>query len=110
MLAAFFEGLPRRLPKGTGELAVAVRTSVKSRLAELNAEMLGREVDHRVPVDIDAMTQMICSRIARFGSIEWARHGDTVRQAIGGLSADLRAFDVEVEGDDDEDTSGEAWE
>jgi hypothetical protein len=111
-IEAFFRGLHRRVPRSEGAEAVQARRRIAERLATLNAQMLGRQVDHRVPVDIDAMALTIAERVDRYGSEDWNRVADgsalieLVRQTVGEISADLReaepAGSTASRGDDDD--------
>ncbi len=94
-IEAFFRGLHRRVPRPESAEAVQARSRIAERLATLNAQMLGRQVDHRVPVDIDAMASTIADRVDRYGSVDWNRVADgsalieLARRTVGEISADL---------------------
>ena len=68
---------------------------------------LGREPDLRVPVDIEEMSATVADRFERFSSADWARgnpsHLDAARQALAEILAELRAFELDDEGDEDQD-------
>ncbi|MEM7286570.1 MAG: hypothetical protein AAF480_09485 [Actinomycetota bacterium] len=72
-LYAFFGGVPRRLPNGGSDAAVEARAEIARTLAELDAHMLGREADHRVPVDIDVVVARILDRMDRYTTADWDR-------------------------------------
>ena len=110
-LRAFFGGLPGRVPKGDGDDAVAAREAISRSLAELNAHMLGREADHRVPVDIDAITEQILDRMKRYTTADWNRGNPpnlaAARSAMDTIAAQLRSGGdrawADLDADDDED-------
>ncbi len=101
-LEAFIRGVPRRVPAGSNDTAVAARTAIEGHLAELNAAMLGRDVDHRVPVDLDAMVLQVADRMDRYTSADWSRNDflSFARQIADELAAVLQGFPAQ---DDDED-------
>ena len=96
-ITTFFRSLPRRVPPGTAQDDRAqARERILFFVAELNALMLGREVDPRVPVDLDAMSKMIADRSERYSSDDWSvvYDGRTklehAKGAIAAISAELR--------------------
>lgn len=108
-LYAFFGGVPRRLPAGDSDTAVEAREAISRTLAELNAHMLGREPDHRVPVDIDEMTAKILERMDRYSTAEWERgrpsNLEAAQQAMATIAGLLRpggdsSVDDDAEDDD----------
>lgn len=88
-LYAFFGGVPRRLPRGDSEAAAEARSSISRTLAELNAHMLGREADHRVPVDIDEITAQILDRMDRYTTADWNRGRPSNLEAAQGAMATI---------------------
>ena len=95
-LEAFYRGLPDRIPAGSDDAAIGARRAIERSLTELNAAMLGRDPDHRVPVDIDAIVAQITDRMHRYRSSDWERASGTgslldhARALVGEISADLR--------------------
>lgn len=106
-LYAFFGGVPRRLPGGDSDAAVGARASISRTLAELHAHMLGREVDHRVPVDIDEVTAKILDRMDRYSTADWERgqpsNLDASRQAMATIAALLRPGGGSADDDEEDD-------
>lgn len=106
-LVAFYRGLPRRVPGGSGDEQIAARRVIEEQLATVNAVTLGREPDLRVPVDIDEMSETVADRLDRFTSADWARgkpsYLDTARQALAEILAELRTFDLDDESDEEQD-------
>ncbi|MEM7286569.1 MAG: hypothetical protein AAF480_09480 [Actinomycetota bacterium] len=105
-LVAFYRGLPRRVPSGNDEEQVAARRSIERQLATVNAITLGREPDLRVPVDIEEMSTTVADRLDRFTSADWARGNpsylDAARTALAEILAELRAFELDDEDEDDD--------
>ena len=106
-LVAFFRGLPRRVPGGSGDEQVAARRAIEEQLATINAVTLGREPDLRVPVDIEELSTTVADRLDRFSSADWARgkpsHLDSARNALAEILAELRTFELDDEDEDDQD-------
>lgn len=104
-IEAFVRGLPRRIPRGDDEDSVAVRRATEGRLAELNAQMLGRDHDARVPVDLDEMVATVADRMDRYTSADWSRNDvlARARAMVGEIAADLRSVaPADQDEDDDE--------
>ena len=70
---AFLGGVPRRLPVGNSDAAIEARAAIDRELAELDATMLGRVADHRVPVDTNAIIERILERMDRYSTADWDR-------------------------------------
>ena len=106
-LYAFFGGVPRRLPAGDTDAAVEARDAISRTLAELNAHMLGREADHRVPVDIDEITEKILERMDRYSTADWERGRPSnlraAQAAMATIAALLRPGGGSSVDDEDED-------
>lgn len=104
---AFFGGVPRRLPGGDSDAAVEARESIARTLAELNAHMLGREVDHRVGVDIDEITAQILDRMDRYTTADWDRGRPSnllaAQRAMGTIAGLLRPGGGSTTDDEDGD-------
>ena len=104
-LVSFYRGLPRRVPQGSSDEQVAARTAIEQQLALINAVTLGREPDLRVPVDIEDMTATVADRFERFSSADWARGNptylDVARAGVGEILAEIRAFDLDDEDEDE---------
>lgn len=109
-LYAFFGGVPRRVPTGDGDDVVEARAAIGRTLGELNAHMLGREFDHRVPVDIDDITAQILARMDRYTTADWER-GKPSNLAAARRAMDLIAVLLRPGGsssiDDDEDEAND---
>lgn len=96
-ITTFFRSLPGRVPPGSAE---GERAEARARIgffaAELNALMLGREHDVRVPADIEALSAMIADRAERYTSEDWSTVVDGrsklehARGAVAAISAELR--------------------
>lgn len=111
-LYAFFGGVPRRVPGGDSDAAVEARTAIARTLAELNAHMLGRDVDHRVPVDIDEITTQILERMRRYTTADWERGRPSnvraAQQAMDAIARRLRpGGGSSLDDEDDEDRAAE---
>ena len=104
-IEAFFRGLHRRVPRGGDDASQAVRGRIEKQLGRLNATMLGRDFDERVPVDIDDMALTIADRMARYTSGDWSRNNviDHARAAVDAIAVDLRGSAT----DDDVDAWGD---
>jgi hypothetical protein len=103
-IEAFVRGLPRRVPQGDDDDSAAVRQATEGRLAELNAQMLGRDYDARVPVDLDEMVATVADRMDRYTSADWSRNNvlERARTMVGEIAADLHRV-AAPEDDDDRD-------
>ena len=101
-IGRFFDQLPDRLPGGPNAQEALER--IGRATARLNAVMLGRELDERVPRDIEALSDQVASRARRYTSDDWSRTyaGESVldwaRELIALISSDLRG-----QGDDEDD-------
>lgn len=102
-IEAFVRGLPRRLPRGSDDASVAARARIETELAGLNAHMLGRELDPRVPVDLDAMVDQVADRMARYTSADWSRNATltAAESACDAMAEALRSAPVVDDEDDD---------
>lgn len=91
-IEAFFRGLHRRVPRGDSDASVAARRAIEHDLGALNARMLGRDHDARVPVDIDAMAIQIADRMDRYSSADWKRNNVVghARAAVDRIAAAVR--------------------
>lgn len=96
-ITTFFRSLPGRTPPETAtEERAAARERILFLTAELNALMLARPVDPRVPHDLDALSTMIADRSARYTSEDWSAAYDGrsklehARGAVVAISAELR--------------------
>ncbi len=101
-IGRFFDQLPGRLPSGAGADDALERIGLAT--ARLNAVMLGRELDDRVPRDIEALSGQVAARARRYSSDDWSRlyAGESIldraRELIALMSGDLRG-----QGDDEDD-------
>ena len=96
-ITTFFRSLPGRTPPETAtEDRAEAREKILFFTAELNALMLGRPVDPRVPPDLEALSTMIADRSARYTSEDWSAVYDGrsrlehARGAVVAISAALR--------------------
>ena len=106
-LYAFFGGVHRRVPTGDADHAIEAREVIARALAALNAHMLGREVDHRVPVDIEAMATQITERMNRFTTADWNRgrpsNLEAAQEAMTTIAGHLRPGGGSSVDDEDDD-------
>lgn len=111
----FFRSLPRRVPPETAtDERAAARERIAFYAAELNAIMLGRALDQRVPRDVEALSETIADRSARYTSDDWAtaHEGrsklDHARGAVAAISAELRGVAPDDGDEDSWDAPGDA--
>lgn len=110
-LETFFRGLPSRLPGAATDDGAAALEAIGLRVAQLNAAMLGRELDTRLPRDPATLATGIADRMARWTSPDWSRPAgsatvlDLARSTVGEVSADLRIAEPA-----DEDPWDDEWD
>lgn len=96
-ITTFFRSLPSRTPpESAKDERGAARERILFLAAELNALMLGRPHDTRVPADLERLSAMIADRSERYTSADWSTVYDGrsklehARGAVAAISAELR--------------------